>query len=73
VILTNAHPRHDWVLDALAKRRREELVKLAAQINEEESPTVDLVRGESFGFLGFDCRRVHHRAGQWRRPYTPKM
>lgn len=73
VILINAHPRNDWVLDAVAKRLREELVKLHVQINEEKSRTVDLVRGESFGFLGFDFRRVRSCAGKWRPQYTPKM
>ena len=42
VILINAHPRHGWVLKAVAKRLREELVKLDVQINEEKSRTVDL-------------------------------
>ena len=73
VILINAHPRHDWVLAAVAKRLREELAKLQVQINEEKSRTVDLARGESFGFLGFDFRRVRSRAGKWRPQYTPKM
>jgi RNA-directed DNA polymerase len=73
VILINAHPRNDWVLAAVAKRLREELAKLQVQINEEKSRTVDLARGESFGFLGFDFRRVRSRAGKWRPQYTPKM
>ena len=33
----------------------------SVQINEEKSRTVDLARGESFGFLGFDFRRVRSR------------
>jgi RNA-directed DNA polymerase len=73
VILVNAHPRNDWVLGAVAKRLREELTKLHVQINEEKSRTVDLARGESFGFLGFDFRRVRSLAGKWRPQYTPKM
>jgi len=73
VILINAHPRNDWVPKAVAKRLREELAKLHVQINEEKSRTVDLVRGESFGFLGFDFRRVRSLAGHWRPQYTPKL
>jgi RNA-directed DNA polymerase len=73
VILVNAPPRNDWVLGAVAKRLREELTKLHVQINEEKSRTVDLARGESFGFLGFDFRRVRGLAGKWRPQYTPKM
>ena len=43
------------------------------QINEEKSRTVDLARGESFGFLGFDFRRVRNLAGRWRPQYAPKL
>jgi len=34
---------------------------------------VDLSRGESFGFLGFDFRRIRSRRGRWRVQYTPKL
>jgi RNA-directed DNA polymerase len=34
---------------------------------------VDLGRGESFGFLGFDFRRIRSRRGVWRANYTPKL
>ena len=33
---------------------------------------VDLRNGESFGFLGFDFRRVRSRWGRWRPLYTPQ-
>ena len=32
---------------------------------------MDLGRGESFGFLGFDFRRIRSRRGAWRANYTP--
>ena len=73
VILIDAHPRHDWLMGAVEKRLREELAKLQVEVNEEKSRTVDLCRGESFGFLGFDFRRVHGRRGVWRPLYTPKL
>jgi RNA-directed DNA polymerase len=73
VILINAHPRNRWLLKAVDKRLREELAKLHIQINEEKSRTVDLARGESFGFLGFDFRRVRSLQGKWRAQYTPKL
>jgi RNA-directed DNA polymerase len=73
VILINAHPRNDWLLKAVDKRLREELAKLQVQINEEKSRTVDLARGASFGFLGFDFRRVRSLKGKWRPQYTPKL
>ena len=56
VILIDAHPRHDWLMTAVEKRLREELAELQVEINEAKSRIVDLCRGESFGFLGFDFR-----------------
>jgi RNA-directed DNA polymerase len=73
VILIDAHPRHDWLLGAVEKRLREELAKLQVEINDEKSRIVDLSRGESFGFLGFDFRRIRSRRGVWRAYYTPKL
>jgi RNA-directed DNA polymerase len=57
----------------VGRRLREELAKLGVEINEEKSRNVDLQRGESFGFLGFDFRRVRTRQGRWRPHYTPKL
>jgi RNA-directed DNA polymerase len=73
VILLDVHPRHDWLMAAVEKRLREELAKLQIQINEEKSRNVDLSQGESFGFLGFDFRRVRSFRGFWRANYTPKL
>jgi RNA-directed DNA polymerase len=73
VVLIGAHKNHDWLLVAVQKRLREEFAKLKVEINEEKSRIVDLSRGESFGFLGFDFRRVRSRRGAWRAQYTPKL
>jgi len=73
VILIDAYRRHDWLLPAVEKRLREELVALRVEVNEEKSRIVDLGRGESFGFLGFDFRRIRSRQGAWRVQYTPKL
>jgi len=72
VILVDGHPRHDRLLGQVARRLREELAKLEVEVNEEKSGTVDLVKGESFGYLGFDIRRVRTRSGKWRVLATPK-
>src|SRR6476469_6256985 len=58
---------------AVEKRLREELADLQVEINEEKSRIVDLGRGESFGFLGFDFRRIRSRRGAWRANYTPQL
>jgi RNA-directed DNA polymerase len=73
VILVDAHPRHDWLVSAVTKRLREEIGKLRVEINEEKSRMVDLRKGESFGFLGFDFRLVRSLKGAWRPQYTPKL
>jgi RNA-directed DNA polymerase len=73
VILVDAHPRHDWLMAAVEKRLREELAALQVEVNEEKSRIVDLGRGESFGFLGFDFRRIRSRRGVWRAHFTPKL
>jgi RNA-directed DNA polymerase len=73
VILVDAYPRHDWLLRAAGKRLREELAKLHVEINEEKSRVVDLGKGESFGFLGFEFRRIRSLRGVWRPEYVPKL
>ena len=72
VILVNNDRRQDWLVEAVGRRLREELAKLDVRLNEEKSRIVDLSRGESFGFLGFDFRRVRSLGGRWRPQYTPK-
>ena len=73
VVLIDAHSRHDWLMRAVEKRLREEFAKLHVQVNEEKSRIVNLERGESFAFLGFDFRRLRSLCGAWRPQYTPKL
>jgi RNA-directed DNA polymerase len=74
VVLIDAHPRNAWLLGAVNRRLREEFAKLEVEINEEKSSIVDLEHAESFGFLGFDFRRLRSMERQvWRAHYTPKM
>ena len=72
VILVDSHPRQQWLRQAVEKRLREELAKLQVEVNEEKSRTVDLQRGESFGFLGFEFRRIRSRRGRWMPLLLPK-
>ncbi len=73
VILVDWHPRHDWLLTAVARRLREELAKLDLRLNEDKSRIVNLRQGETFGFLGFDFRRIRSWRGVWRPQVTPKL
>jgi RNA-directed DNA polymerase len=73
VVLIDAYKRHDWLIGAVNKRLREEFAKLQVEINDEKSRMVDLGRGESFGFLGFDFRYLRSLRGVMRPHYTPKL
>jgi RNA-directed DNA polymerase len=73
VVLIDSHPRHEWLRRAVEKRLREEMTKLRVEINEEKSRKVELSTGGSFGFLGFEYRRVRSRNGKWRAQYMPKL
>ena len=56
----------------MVRRLREEFAKLDVEVNEEKTRTVDLAQGESFGFLGFQFRRVRSRRGRWMPLYMPQ-
>lgn len=73
VILVDGHQKWDWLWYGINKRLREELSKLQVHINEEKTKQLDLIKGESFGFLGFDFRRLKTKTGKWRVNYQPKM
>lgn len=72
VILVDGHPRQAWLRQAVEKRLREELAKLQVEVNEEKSRTVDLQQRESFGFLGFEFRRIRTQRGRWMPLYMPR-
>jgi len=72
VILVDSHPRQRWLRKAVEKRLREELAKVLVEVNDEKTRLVDLKKGESFGFLGFDFRRIRSRAGKWAPLLLPK-
>ena len=73
VILIDSHPRSEWLLRAVNKRLREELAKLRVEINEEKSRVVDLRKGESFAFLGFEYRLLPGTNGKRRVQVTPRQ
>jgi RNA-directed DNA polymerase len=72
VVLVDAHPRHQWLRTAVERRLREEFAKLQVEVNEHKSRRVDLTRSESFGFLGFEFRRIRSHRGRWMPLRTPQ-
>jgi RNA-directed DNA polymerase len=73
VILVDGYRKWNWLVKAVYRRLLEELTKLDVQINTEKTRQVDLTGDESFGFLGFDFRRVKTLRGQWGVQLKPKM
>src|ERR1700694_2083418 len=73
VILIDAERRSDWRVTAINRRLREEFAKLHVVINEDKSRMVDLKKGESFTFLGFEYRRILSLQQKWRPYYAPKL
>ncbi|MCK5633884.1 MAG: hypothetical protein KAI06_02300 [Anaerolineales bacterium] len=73
VVLVDYHRRHRWLRKAVERRLREEFAKLEVEVNEEKSQNVDLAKDESFGFLGFQFRRIRSRSGRWMPLRIPQM
>jgi RNA-directed DNA polymerase len=71
VSLVNHDRRQDWLVAAINRRLREELAALDVPLNEAKSRSVDRRRGERFGCVGVDVRRLRSLRGRWRPPYTP--
>jgi len=73
VILVDGFKKWEWLLKGAHKRLIEEFGKLDVQMNHEKTRIVDLTQDETFGFLGFDYRRVRTRRGVWGVRVTPNM
>lgn len=73
VILVDGYRRWEGLKKAVAERLLEELAKLKVEVNREKSRVVDLTRGDSFSFLGFDLRRCRTLSGKEGVLCTPRM
>jgi group II intron reverse transcriptase/maturase len=57
ITVSGHHTKRGWAQRAL-QRLEEELTPLGVSLNREKTKVVDTLEGESFGYLGFDLRRV---------------
>ena len=73
VIAVDGHPKWAWLEQGLQKRLREEISKLKLTPNEEKTRTVDVNKGESYDFLGFDFSKRLNRKGRLALLITPRM
>ena len=62
ITLSGHHSKSGWAQRAL-QRLEEQLAPLGVELNREKTKRVDTLKGEAFGFLGFDLRRVPKREG----------
>jgi group II intron reverse transcriptase/maturase len=62
ITVSGHHSKRGWAERALS-RLEEELAPLGISINGEKTRIVNILSGESFGFLGFDIRRVPKKEG----------
>jgi RNA-directed DNA polymerase len=60
ITVSGHHTKRGWAERAL-QRLREQLAPLRVELNTEKTKVADTVKGETFGFLGFDLRRVLNR------------
>jgi RNA-directed DNA polymerase len=60
VTVSGHHTKQGWAERAL-QRLREQFALIGVELNQEKTKVVNLLKGEAFGFLGFDLRRVSKR------------
>ena len=62
ITVSGHHTKRGWA-ERARQRLQEQIAPLGVELNLEKTRVVDLLRGEAFGFLGFDLRRVRKRSG----------
>ena len=63
ITVSGHHTKRGWAERAL-QRLREQFAPFGVELNQEKTKVVDTLKGEAFGFLGFDLRRVRKRNGE---------
>ena len=62
ITVSGHHTKRGWAERAL-QRLQEQLEPLGVELNREKTKAVNALKGEAFGFLGFDLRREPKRKG----------
>src|ERR1017187_5176193 len=62
ITVSGHHTKRGWAERAL-QRLQEQFTPLGVELNKEKTKVVDTLKGEAFGFLGFDLRRTRKRKG----------
>lgn len=61
IAVTDHHSKSGWARRALL-RLKEKLKPLGVSLNQEKTKIVNVTKGESFIFLGFDLRRIQNKS-----------
>ena len=62
ITVSGHHTKRNWAERAL-QRLQEQLIPMGVGLNPEKTKVVDTLKGEAFGYLGFDLRRVRKQQG----------
>ena len=62
ITVSGHHSKRGWTERAM-HRLQEQLEPLGVELNPEKTKVVNTLKGDSFGFLGFDLRRTRNREG----------
>jgi len=62
IAISGHHTKRGWA-ERAQERLQEQLAPLGVELNREKTRVVDTLKGEAFGFLGFDLRRVRKSEG----------
>ena len=74
VILVDGYGgKWEWLFNETYGKLCEELARIDVTVNTEKTRLVDMTKGETFSFLGFDVRREKTRSGKWGVRMTPRM
>lgn len=63
ITVSGHHSKRGWA-ERAQHRLQEQISPLGVELNVEKTRVVDTLKGEAFGFLGFDLRRVRKRHEQ---------
>jgi group II intron reverse transcriptase/maturase len=63
ITVSGHHSKRGWA-ERAQQRLQEQLTPLGVELNREKTQVVDVLKGDAFGFLGFDLRRVRKRHAQ---------
>ena len=73
VLVDGYRTKWEWLLKEAYRRLLLELARIDVKVNTEKTRLVDLAKGETFSFLGFDYRRGKTKSGKWGVRLTPRM